>query len=497
LTVLGALLMAGCTPGADREVAVRFEPRFSADPDCFGLDIGRLKAEDVSCATVTVPLHHDEPEAGTIDLAVAMLAGRRAEEFDQPTLLLGGGPGLAVVEPFLTSPGPRMVLDVGPDLVVFDQRGIGLSRPALDCPELVDLELEWPWVDDPTAELAALAACRERLVADGVDLDAFSHRANARDVDLIRRALGVEQLDLLALSYGTLVALLAAAEHPEGVRTMILDAPVDPMASFVDDVLVADRMVREVAARCGRDAGCSAVVDDLEVAIEETLDRLAAAPEAVTITAGFQQLTVTVGPEAFTRTLFRLAYSSKDIALLPAAVARAHEGWLEPIVRLADPGPWPEELSAGMYLSMSCSGIPADLAAQLWQAERASGRLVNPWGGAYQQRLCELWDVERSFDPEQVSLDVDIPTLVVAGGLDLITPPELAERVHASLPASTLLLVPDAVHTPLLGLGPCGRRIAADFLRDPEAPLDDACASESHFEFAPELPSWLRGSGGD
>jgi hypothetical protein len=57
--------------------------------------------------------------------------------------------------------------------------------------------------------------------------------------------------------------------------------------------------------------------------------------------------------------------------------------------------------------------------------------------------------------------------------------------------------VPDAVHTPLEGLGPCGRRIAADFLRDPGAPLDVACANESGFGFASELPSWLRGSGGE
>ena len=80
-----------------------------------------------------------------------------------------------------------------------------------------------------------------------------------------------------------------------------------------------------------------------------------------------------------------------------------------------------------------------------------------------------MWDIEVTLDPGSVELDISVPALIVTGGLDLITPPEHGERLHASLPASQLLEVPAGVHAPLERLGPCGRRIAADFLRDPEA----------------------------
>jgi hypothetical protein len=128
---------------------------FRDDPECFGVDLGGLDPQAVRCGTVTVPLHHEDPGAGTIELAVAVLAGGDADRFDHPTLLLGGGPGMPMVETLLTSLRHRIAYDIGPDLIVLDQRGVGLSTPALDCPELDELGTRA--VEDPPTVLVAVA----------------------------------------------------------------------------------------------------------------------------------------------------------------------------------------------------------------------------------------------------------------------------------------------------------------------------------------------------
>ena len=461
------------------------DPEFRVDPDCFDVDIGGLDPEAVTCGTVTVPLRHADPAAGTIELAVAVLAGSEAERFDHPTLLLGGSPGGVMVEPFLTLLGPRIAYDVGPDLIVLDQRGVGLSRPALDCPELAELGTRI--VEDPAAELAAIGACGDRLRAEGMELDAFHHLANARDVDLVRRALDEERVDVRAISYGTMVALLAAAEHPEGIRSLVLDAPIDPTMTIVQEAAESDRMVRHLDERCRGDDACIAEVGDLDAALDETFGRLATEPEEATVIVGHRQLTVTVGPEEFAHALVLLGGDPEAITLLPAVVRRARDGDLDPLLRrtlhLSVEG-----VSYGMAYSMLCSGIPEDLEVQLATLRDDPRELViTRWLAPQQQEICDVWDVPASFDPAAVELDIEIPALVVTGGLDLITPPLHGERVHAALPASQLVEVPDSVHAPLEQLGICGREIAAAFLLDPEAPVDASCVGERSVTFAGEL----------
>jgi pimeloyl-ACP methyl ester carboxylesterase len=471
---------AGTTPGAEA-----VEPEFRVDPDCFDVATGGLRPEDVTCGTLTVPLRHEDPAAGTIELAVAVLSGSDAERFDHPTLLLGGGPGGPMVETYLTSLQARIADDVGPDLIVLDQRGVGLSRPALDCPELGELGTRI--VEEPAAELTAIKECRDRLRAEGIELDAFHHLANARDVDLVRRALGEERVDVRGISYGTVVALLAAAEHPEGIRSLVLDAPIDPTMPLAEEAAEIDRMVRHLDERCRGDEACIASVGDLEAALDETLARLAAEPEQVTVIVGHHQLTVTVGPEEFAHAVFSLAYDPEDIALLPATVRRAREGDLAPLLRRTlYPGAGGN--SHGMGYSMACSGVPDDLDTQLATLPDDPEHLVIPlWLGRREAEICAVWDVAVSFDPGDVDLDIEVPTLIVTGGLDLVTPPLHGERVHAALPASQLVEVPDSVHTPLTGLRVCGREITAAFLLDPEAPVDASCIGERSVTFAAEV----------
>ena len=102
----------------------------------------------------------------------------------------------------------------GRDLIVFDQRGIGGARPALECPE-VDATRSAPLDDDKF--IAATRACRERL-AQSHDLSGYDTAATVLDLAALRQAMKIERWTLWGQSYGSRVALAAMRSRPEGIR---------------------------------------------------------------------------------------------------------------------------------------------------------------------------------------------------------------------------------------------------------------------------------------
>jgi hypothetical protein len=96
-------------------------------------------------------------------------------------------------------------------------------------------------------------------------------------------------------------------------------------------------------------------------------------------------------------------------------------------------------------------------------------------------------DVERSDDLTFTPATTDVPTLVVTGRFDQITPAAYGEAVAAALPNDTYVEVPDAGHSPLLGIGPCGMTVLGAVIDDPTASPELACATGRRVAFAPNL----------
>ena len=131
---------------------------------------------EVECGFVIVPEDHDNPEGRTIRLSVAVIRDQSEDHQPDPVIILAGGPGEKVVEN-----GQVMLQlfgDIHPnrDLIVFDQRGVGLSEPALECPEWVEAQYD---LLDEADELVSvqtsfnkLMECNQNLVNEGVNLSA-------------------------------------------------------------------------------------------------------------------------------------------------------------------------------------------------------------------------------------------------------------------------------------------------------------------------------------
>jgi pimeloyl-ACP methyl ester carboxylesterase len=276
---------------------------------------------------------------------------------------------------------------------------------------------------------------------------------------------------------------------------------VDPQVNYVEDLAVGYAQALEgLAGTCATDDACTELVGDLRDAIEETVERLEAQPEQVTVALpDGGTATRTYTPSRFLDDLFTLFYDPQGVQLLPAVVDRAHDGDLAPLANAVAPVEQQFEhiFSMGMNYSMGCTGESALVDTERALADVDDELIAEHWFphfrlGERLSEFCDRWDVEQIYDPAQISLDAEVPTLVVTGEFDQVSLPRYGQQIHDSLPVSHLIEVPQAVHEPLEALfrdGSCGQNIVTDFLDDPDIAPDANCAADFALQLGNPLPA--------
>ncbi|MPY57732.1 alpha/beta hydrolase [Streptomyces spongiae] len=189
---------------------------------CEGMEMPK----DLQCGKVTVPLDYERPENGTLELAMARY--RATSKDDRGSVLLNfGGPGGPGVPQLAFGGKEFMGLTNGYDVVTFDPRGVGRSSP-VSCGEGTEVALEatddGDDANDPGAALRQLrraaAACTEH---SGPVLPHIGTVDAAKDMDVMRAALGDKKLNYLGFSYGSRLGAVYAAEFPDKVGRMVFD----------------------------------------------------------------------------------------------------------------------------------------------------------------------------------------------------------------------------------------------------------------------------------
>jgi pimeloyl-ACP methyl ester carboxylesterase len=175
------------------------------------------------------------------------------------------------------------------DLIIFDQRGAGLSEPALQCPEMV--QAAYDLLDEPDPDVStqttyeALMACRERLAQEGHNLSAYNTIQNATDVHAISVALGYDQVNLLGGSYGSALAQAVMRHYPQRVRSVVINSVLPLEKSFfIDSVPAAPWAIIRLLEACAADPACDSAYPELQDVLYETIERLDREPVALTLT---------------------------------------------------------------------------------------------------------------------------------------------------------------------------------------------------------------------
>jgi pimeloyl-ACP methyl ester carboxylesterase len=454
----------------------------------------------VECSTLTVPESRTGLSDATISLAVAVYPALN-EPANPPVVFLQGGPGGGIVE---TSPLLYSLFTAGlnenRDVVFIDQRGTGLSTPLLSCPAYTDFiyeDLAANYTPEQFGERASeeLRACGETLTAEGVTLAAYTSQENAADIVDLAAALGAEQIDLFGGSYGTRLALTIMRDYPELVNAVVLDSVLAPAENQVSGIAtVAQNNVDTLFAACAADPGCAELYPTLEADYYAVVERLNAEPATITMPTnalGSETMQATINGTDFQSALFYASYQTPFLPSLPGVIASAAAGdysvlgpYLNNIALTYD------DVSMGMFLSVLCAEEVAALTPEGLAESFASVpnfetfALMATYGTPEALfGVCETWGAAPLDPIELEPVTSDIPTLLLAGVSDPVTPPFYAENAAATLSNSRLYAFPGVGHVGTLG-NACMLDLTRQFLDDPAATLDDACFGEAAATFA-------------
>jgi len=430
----------------------------------------------LQCGTVSVPRDYDNPPAGLFKLAIVIIRTLAEERQPDPVLFLQGGPGTPLTSRAAqVARNESQILAPDRDLILIDQRGVGRSEPAL-CPDLPALQLRLIAQNlEPDAFAQAwrnsYEDCRRELTRQGIDPAWFGTNVTVKDLEVVRHALGISRWNVYGRSYGTTVAMTLMARYPNPLRTVVLDSvyPPDPLprthSQTVNDALNA------LFEACHADATCAAAHPDLAATFHEAMAGLEKTPLLVTLRPGLGPKTITLGPFGFAIIVERSLYFRPLLAMLPNTIQAAHDrdaAALQPLIEHLAEGFL--DGSAGDQAAVECRDRPS------WHAAVGAKTLDGNVGFIdSHDEVCGDWGVPGN--PPIVAASPGVPSLLLAGDIDPITPPVFAEAAARVIGASA-----QVVEFPNLGhdieeFSECGAGLITRFVQHPGDRLDAACAA--------------------
>ncbi len=420
------------------------------------------KGNNFACGKLAVPLDPSGAVPGTITLAIRRHRAAVGEA-RSAIVALAGGPGQEAIpfaEQFAELLGP---IAATRDLIVFDQRGIGLSH-ALKCPALKGRAGLSP-------STGVVAACASQL---GPTRGFYSTADSVADIEAIRRAGGYEKLVLYGTSYGTKLAEMYARAYPQHVEALVLDSVVPPAGPDPFERPTFQALPRVLRSICDGHA-CRGVtpdpIADLRRLLSRMHDRLlrvrAIGPEGHVQHAP-------ASPQTLLNVLLLGDFSGPLRAAFVTAARSAALGDLAPLGRLLETVPSEESGGEGfdepLYFATSCEDedfpwsraatAPARIAQAHASAQALGPAAFAPFSardaiGLSDVPQCAGWPYATPFQAQPPAQLPAIPTLILSGAEDLRTPTAGAREVAASIPGSHLLLVPMVGHS-VLGSDPSG-----------------------------------------
>ncbi|MBZ0307069.1 MAG: alpha/beta hydrolase, partial [Anaerolineae bacterium] len=471
---------------------IEFEPVFEPTDCFFELPEGVVEGEDVECGYVTVPEEHALPNGNTIRLATVLIHSSDSSP-ETPLVMAQGGPGGSTIDLFaeLMLGSLSSLFRPERDIILFDQRGTYYSEPSLLCEESFALTMD-TLDDNLTAEESmgmyseALLACHERLLAEGINLSAFDSVENAADVPMVVKALGYDEYNFYGVSYGSLLAFHLIRDYPEGLRSVIVDAIVPTSTNFIPATPTnGNRALRLLFETCAADPECSTHYPALETTFLEMLDTLNTTPVIVPITDPHTGETydMLVNGDMLASLTFSGLYSTAILPNFPKFVYEMAQGNFNWITIYGGELMLDATSAEGMQLSVMCAE-DSDFSADEVVLEGAYPiyeETLQLFSESYLE-WCQVWSVEALASFVDDPVVSDIPTLVMSGQFDPITPPVWGEIAGETLSNGYVYEFPGIGHGSLFG-GVCPISMALDFLSDPTQAPNASCMNDMRISF--------------
>lgn len=428
------------------------------------------------CGRLAVAENRDNPTKN-IELNVAVIKTSSIDKLNDPLLFLAGGPGQGAVDTFASIVPLFGKLMPHRDMVLVDQRGTGDSNP-LRCE--IDPD-EYEALSDLSSD-AWKDWTRECLQSLDADTRMYTTSIAIEDLEAVRTALNIEKWNLYGGSYGSRKALTYMNMYPESIRAVVLDGVVshDEALGTSHEANLRSTLDR-IFDLCQKNSACNERFGDAEQQMWTFLDQLKEQPIDLRLqnssTGDFEQVTMTREYAVIALRMF--SYSPETMGLIPLMVSLANHGQPETMAYQAQM--MMEGLNQGLNNALELSVSCAEDVPFMPTATNVTNSLFGDDLFDLMRARCELWDSVKVDPAFKQPVASDIPTLLLSGEYDPVTPPEFAEKAMQTLSNSQHLVAKGQGH--IVATRGCMPKIVTAFINDPETELETDCM-ENFNDFA-------------
>jgi pimeloyl-ACP methyl ester carboxylesterase len=390
----------------------------------------------LDCGTLVVPVDYAKPYGDRAGIAV--IRARATKPAQRIGVIVGnpGGPGISGVDFVLNGINAPAFARLRErfDVVSFDPRGVGRSRPVRCAADFPD-----PPADPDTADDATLAAyfdevgrvfAKACVEQNGPWVTHLGTNNVARDIDMLRRALGERQITYAAGSYGSELGAVYASLFPDRLRAMLLDGTATPihrdyLVEFLSEFSSAfEHSFRRLDQLCRRDPACRLADTGVVAAFDDIAAHLKDAP--VTSPAG-----TVLTPALFADIVAVLLDRESTLPLIVTALANARAGDFGLLFQLA---PFAAGGDASAFFAITCNDYGTRRpAADYLTFDEANGALNPRFFGRFfiasTVSLCSAWAPADPPVIRDVRRRVRTPILIIGNDFDSRTPLSSARRL--------------------------------------------------------------------
>lgn len=436
-----------------------------------GCHLGEIRSE-VQCGKLEVPENYEKLSGDKITVNFAVLPAIDNSEYKPPLMFLAGGPGQAAVE--LATGLNRVFREVRKtrDIILVDQRGTGKSS-ALAC-DLEDEEDVYR-ILPKQLDVQEVKKCIAQFKGD---VTQYNSENAIRDFDAVRAALGHDKINIYGGSYGTRAALVYMRMFPNSLESVVLDSvgPIEvPIGMFGQSGARSFNLLLE---NCKQSESCNKAFPDLAQEFQQVKARLAKAPISIDIQhprLGSPTQFV-LDDEKFTGNLRFQLYGMEGRSMVPLVIHQAFLGNYQPLIGLIARTEGEQLVYTGLLFNIVCNeDIPrvSEMARKLDSENNFDGDATHlGW-----DMICPYFPQYRPSEEFYQPVTADIPTLILSGELDPVTPPSNGDYPAKTLPDSHHIVVENASHT--VAMGTCASDIINEFLttKTPKS-LDESCLND-------------------
>jgi pimeloyl-ACP methyl ester carboxylesterase len=429
---------------------------------------------DLECGYLVAPENYAEPNGRLIRMPYVILHSTGPNPDPTPLLYTAGGPGYSSMS--TVGGWARSPLLENRDIIIFEQRGNLYAQPALEC-------------DIVTSINDTGSSCLEQFQSQGIDLTSYTTSSMTEDIEALRRALDIDSWNLFGTSFSTRLMQLLMVRYPEGIRSVILESvSLLHESRFFYDLEHASRVLKVMFADCAADPDCAAAYPNLEERFYSLVAELNAKPVELEFTDfdgnpftyyvdGAKMINWMVGDAFYDppRPPFKTAY-------LPLLIDLVSKGNIE-ILR-----PWAREdildlvsgsnMAYGLFFAVTCQEDFLDITDEQIQTQVDAYPELDGYSRyRLEIEICRKWDLPRRPFLVDNLISSEIPTLVLAGRYDPVTPPEWSRSVAENLENAYYFEFRSSGHNIGSGL-PCYDQIRAAFLNSPSSPPDATCMND-------------------